>query len=190
MMIYSLKIKSIKPVESHREFLTEEEIQKLFKTDCKLPIIKRAFLFGCLTGLRFSDIVNLEWKDVHQSKDNGWYIRFQQQKTNGSETLHITDQARELMGIKSKPSDRVFKGLKYSAQVNKVLNQWVMEAGITKSISFHCSRHSHAVLLLSKGVDIFTVSKILGHRDIKTTLIYAKVLDTQKIDAVKKIPIF
>ncbi|MEQ9287713.1 MAG: site-specific integrase [Cyclobacteriaceae bacterium] len=183
-------VEKIKPVESHREYLLEEEIQRLFVTDCRDHRIKHSFLFGILTGLRFSDIETLQWKQVQYSKDQGWFIRFQQQKTNGSETLHITDQARELLGEETDPEERVFKGLKYSAHNNHILSLWVRDAGINKHITFHSSRHTHAVLLLSKGVDIYTVSKILGHKEVKTTQIYAKVIDQNKIEAIKKIPKF
>ena len=184
------KIKNIKYVETHREYLIEEEIQKLFETDCRDSRIKNSFLFGVLTGLRFGDIEKLEWSQVYHSEDQGWFIRFQQQKTKGSETLHITDQARELLGIESEPNERVFKGLKYSANNNHILHLWVRDAGINKHITFHSSRHTHATLLLTKGVDIYTVSKILGHKQVKTTQIYTKVIDQNKIDAIGRIPKF
>ncbi|MFY0652491.1 MAG: site-specific integrase [Cyclobacteriaceae bacterium] len=184
------KVQRIKYQETHREYLTEEEIQKLFVTECRHDRIKRFFLFGILTGLRFSDIENMEWHQVHFSEEQGWFVRFQQQKTKGSETLHITDQARELLGEPTQPEERVFKGMKYSANNNHILMMWVRDSGINKHITFHSARHTHAVLLLSKGVDIYTVSKILGHKEVKTTQIYAKVIDQNKIDAIKKIPKF
>lgn len=184
------KVKNISNVETHREYLTQDEIQKLFITDCRDHRIKNSFLFGVLTGLRFGDIEKLEWSQVHHSEDQGWFIRFQQQKTKGSETLHITDQARELLGELTEPDERVFKGLKYSANNNHILHNWVRDAGINKHITFHSSRHTHATLLLSKGVDIYTVSKILGHKQVKTTQIYTKVIDQNKIDAISRIPKF
>ncbi|MDH5381475.1 MAG: site-specific integrase, partial [Cyclobacteriaceae bacterium] len=180
------RVKQIPRKETKREFLTEEEIQSLFNTPCKDARIKASFLFGTLTGLRFSDIEKLEWKEVQYSKSQGWFIRFEQKKTNGQETLHISDQARELLGDKTKDNQRVFKGLKYSASNNDILHQWIKDSGITKHITFHSSRHTHAYLLLSKGVDIYTVSKILGHKDLKTTEIYAKIADQRKKDAVER----
>ena len=185
-----LNTKAISPAETKREFLTEEEIQKLFSTECQIPRIKNAFLFGVLTGLRFSDITNLLWKDLQHSDANGWFIRFTQQKTQGNETLHINEQARQLLGNPTTPEERIFKGLKYSAHNNHLIERWVQKAGITKHITFHSSRHSHACLLLSKGVDIYTVSKMLGHKNLKTTQIYAKVIDQNKIKALLSIPTF
>ncbi len=65
---------------------------------------------------------------------------------------------------------------------------WIMKAGITKHITFHCARHTYATLLLTYGVDIFTLSKLLGHKNIKNTQIYAKIIDRKKREAVDKLP--
>lgn len=85
---------------------------------------------------------------------------------------------------------RVFVGLRYNSYFNTALFTWVTNAGIKKHITFHCARHSNAILLLNNGVDIFTVSKMLGHRELKTTSIYTKVLNQTKIAAVRKLPNF
>jgi integrase len=183
-------IKGISPTETKREFLLEAEIQNLFNTECQNPIIKNAFLFGVLTGLRFSDIQTLFWEDLYHSETNGWFIRFRQNKTKATETLYINNQARSLLGEKGSDSDSIFKELKYSAHNNYILRDWIRLAGINRHITFHSSRHTHACLLLAKGVDIYTVSKMLGHKDLKTTQIYAKVIDQNKINAVKNIPEF
>jgi len=70
---------------------------------------------------------------------------------------------------------------------NQALASWVLSAGINKRVTFHVSRHTNATLLLSLGVPIETVSKLLGHTDIKTTQIYAKVIDKNKREAVSKL---
>lgn len=173
--------------ESQREFLTLEELQSLVKCDCEIPILKTAFIFSCLTGLRWSDINKLVWSEVQHSDDNGWYIRFTQKKTKGIETLPISDQARKLLGEIDKPTEKVFKGLKYSAWHNLKLQQWIMKAGISKTISFHCARHTYATLQLTLGTDIYTVSKLLGHKELKTTQVYAKIIDEKKMVAANKI---
>src|ERR1041385_202252 len=115
-------------------------------------------------------------------------IVFKQKKTKQQEYLPITEQARELLGERGIPEERVFTGLKYSAYVNVELQRWVMKAGITKRITFHCARHTHATLLLSNGVDIYTVSKLLGHKQISTTQIYGKIIDQKKIEAINLLP--
>ncbi|MBK6544266.1 MAG: site-specific integrase [Saprospiraceae bacterium] len=183
------EVKGIKSEETERGFLTIEELEAVANAECELPILKRAFLFSALTGLRWSDINKLVWEDVQHSNENGHYIRFQQQKTKGSETQIISDQALDLLGKRGELKDRVFVGLRYSAWHNLKLQQWVMRAGISKTITFHCARHTYATLQLSLGTDIFTVSKLLGHKDLRTTQIYTKIFDEKKKEAANKIKI-
>ena len=144
-------------------------------------------LFCCLTGIRWSDVQKLTWADVHKEGD-GYRIIFRQKKTKSQEYLDIGDQARDFMGEKGVLSERVFVGLKYSAWHNLEIQKWVMRAGITKDITFHCSRHTFAVLQIDLGTDIFTVSKLLGHANLKTTQIYAKIMDKKKQEAMNIMP--
>lgn len=181
------KVEAIKPAETRRNFLTIGELNNLVKTDCNNPLLKRAALFSALTGMRFSDIQKLVWNEIHYSVEYGYSIHFTQQKTKGVEVLPISQQAYGLLGERTEPSDKVFKGLTYSAYENKHLYQWIGAAGITKDITFHCFRHTFATLQLSKGTDIYTVSKMLGHHDLKTTQIYAKVVDQTRREAADKI---
>lgn len=181
------KIKGIKPGETERQFLTLEELQKLVYTDCSIPVLKQAALFSSLTGLRHSDIEKLVWNEIQHSHQEGYYIRFRQKKTKGTETLPISDQAYSLLGERGKGDDKVFADLKYSAWHNEQLKKWLQKAGITKEITFHCFRHTYATLQLSLGTDLYTVSKMLGHREIKTTQVYAKIIDRQKREAANKI---
>ncbi len=181
------KIEPIKQAETRRNFLTIEELNNLVKTECNNPLLKRAALFSALTGLRFSDIKNLVWGEIHASIENGYTIQFTQQKTKGVEVLPISEQAYSLLGERGAGEQKVFPLLKYSAYENKHLYQWIGAAGVTKDITFHCFRHTFATLQLSKGTDIYTVSKMLGHRELKTTQIYAKVIDQTKREAADKI---
>ena len=91
------------------------------------------------------------------------------------------------MGEPKEPTAKVFEGLKYSAYHNKHLFQWIGAAGITKDITFHCFRHTFATLQLSEGTTLYTVSKMLGHRNIKTTQIYAEIVNKTKREAADKI---
>lgn len=181
------KIEPIKQAETRRNFLTIEELNSLVKTECNNPLLKRAALFSALTGLRFSDIKNLVWGELEYIEGNGYFIQFKQQKTKGVEMMPISEQAYSLLGERKEPTDKVFEGLTYSAYENKHLYQWIGAAGITKDITFHCFRHTFATLQLSKGTDIYTVSKMLGHRELKTTQIYAKIIDQTKREAADKI---
>ena len=182
-------VKGFKEGEVQREYLTFEELQRVVQADCAIPNMKTAFIFSCLTGLRWSDITNLTWGDLqHSEADDYWFIRFRQQKTKGVETLPIQLQARNLLGEIGKKDEVIFKGLKYSAWHNLKLQQWVMKAGISKTITFHCARHTFATLQMTNGTDIYTVSKLLGHRELKTTQLYAKIIDHKKIEATNAIP--
>lgn len=175
-------VKRFPTIDSKREFLTIEELQKLSNTESDIGNLREAALFSALTGLRWSDIIGLKWKDI-QYTESGYFIHIAQKKTADVIMHPISDQARELLGEARESSQLVFKGLKYSDRNNKRLKEWLQSAGITKKISFHNFRHTYATLLLNKGVDIFTVSKMLGHKNIQTTMIYAKVLDESKIKA-------
>jgi integrase len=184
---YAAKVKSFEQAESQREYLIFEELQALAKTECKYDHLKRAFLFSCLTGLRWSDINKLVWSEV---RDEGEIRRtnFRQDKTKGFEYLYISPQARELLGERKGLSERVFKGLKYSMTLNTEITRWCNRAGVLKHITFHSARHTNAVLLLENGADIYTVSKRLGHKEIRTTTIYAKIVDKKMKEAANIIP--
>jgi integrase len=181
------RVEPIKQAETRRNYLTLDELNKLAQTPCNNPLLKRVALFSALTGLRFSDIKNLVWGQVHDSREGGKVLLFTQQKTKGVEDLPISEQAYEMMGEPGKKTDKVFPGLNYSGYENKHLYQWIGASGITKDITFHCFRHTYATLQISMGTDIYTVSKLLGHRDLKTTQIYAKIVDKLKQDATNKI---
>jgi len=181
------RVSSIKTEETRRDFLTEDELNKLIKTPCKNQLIKKVALFSALTGLRFSDIKKLKWGEVEVINEVGVFINFTQKKTKGIEVLPISVQALELMGERKGLEDKVFEGLSYSAYNNKDLYNWLENGEITKNITFHSFRHSFATLQLLKGTDLYTVSKLLGHKDLKTTQIYAKVVDEMKQEAVNRI---
>ncbi len=184
---YATKVKSFEQAESQREYLTFDELQSLAKAECKYPILKRAFLFSCLSGLRWSDINTLIWSEV---RDEGDYskVNFRQEKTDSVEYLYISTQARELLGERQDQLDRVFKGLKYGMTYNTEIIRWCNRAGVAKHITFHSARHTNAVLLLENGADIYTVSKRLGHRELRTTQIYAKMIDLKNKEAAELIP--
>ncbi|MEO7215482.1 site-specific integrase [Mucilaginibacter sp.] len=175
----------IKEQETNREFLTIEEFQKLAETEAPSDLFKRAALFSGLTGLRFSDVTTLLWNQAWGTEEN-YYLQFRQEKTNGAEVLPIADQAYELLGERGEPRQKVFAGLTYS-QVRWYLSKWLAKAGIEKNITFHSFRHTYATLQLEAGTDIYTVSKMLGHKHVKTTQRYTKVVDKTKKAATKKI---
>lgn len=177
----------IKEEETVREYLTHSELKSLINTDYTKNTVKRAFIFACLTGLRFSDVQNLKWLDIKHEDNLGYSIRFRQQKTKSVESLPITEDAYNIIQPRMGDHDSVFIDLNYGNETNKLLRTWMKEAAINKDLTFHASRHTFAVLQLTLGTDIYTVSKLLGHKSIKTTEIYAKIVDQKKIEAVNKI---
>lgn len=179
-------IDSIKEQESQRNFLTLNEAKKLFATPCSKDIVFKISKFATLTGIRYSDLAKLIWEEVQYREDDGYYIRFKQKKTEGLQTMPISDEAYEVLGERTNDNDQVFGGLK-KWDVDRVLPVWVAQAGITKHITFHCFRHTYATLQIFSGTDIFTISKMLGHKSVKTTQIYTKIIDEKKREASLRI---
>lgn len=183
----TIGVERFKEPESEREFLTIDEIRKLHKTPPPNEALAKAFFFSCLTGLRWSDIVKLKWSEVQQ-----WHsctrIVFTQKKTGGLEYLDLNAQAAAMLGDRGKPDDKVFPALGPIQSARISIAAWVRSAGINKHITFHCARHTFAVMMLDLGVDLYTVSKLLGHKSIETTQVYAKILDKNKKAAVERIP--
>ena len=173
---------------SRREYLTLDELKTLINTECRHEIVKRAFLFSCLCGLRVSDIRKLRWCDLQRS---GGRVRIEitMQKTKEPLYLPISDEALKWLPERGEAngSDFIFP-LTHEGTVNDMLQHWAKVAGITKHISFHVSRHTHATMMLTLGADLYTVSKLLGHKNIATTQIYAKIVDKKKEEAIGLIP--
>lgn len=182
----SAKIKGIQEQESRREYLTVEELNTLSSTPCERDVLKRAALFSALTGLRHCDIQKMCWKEIQIDGENA-RLHFTQQKTKGVEYMPISMQALQLCGERRQPEQLVFEDLPDPAWISKPLKRWIEAAGISKRITFHCFRHTYATLQLSSGTDIYTVSKMLGHTNVKTTQIYAKVVDEKKEKAAQAI---
>ncbi|MFC5683572.1 tyrosine-type recombinase/integrase [Flavobacterium sp. MAHUQ-51] len=179
-------VESIPEQESKRNFLTLEEAKQLFKTPCSKEIVYRISMFSTLTGMRYSDIAKLKWSEIEYIKNDGYYIRFTQKKTEGHETMPISDDAFAILGARGENKNKVFPNLK-KWDVDRVLPVWIAKSGITKHITFHCFRHTYATLQLTSGTDLFTISKMLGHKNIKTTQIYAKIIDKKKRETTAKI---
>ena len=181
------RVDHIPPVETERAFLTIEEIRSLAEASCKYPEVQRAFLFSCFTGLRVSDIRRLTWSNVQQI-GSGWTLGFRQKKRDRPEYLPLSRQARRLLNEPDNPDTLIFDLPRSLWTIEKVLREWADEADIEKHLTFHVARHTFATLALTNDVDLFTVSKLLGHTDISTTQIYANIIDKKKQDAVNRLP--
>jgi integrase len=175
------------PTQTMRTFLNEEEVGLMANADCRYDVLKRAFLFSVLTGLRWSDINLLTWGNVDKDFERV-AIRGSQKKTDDFYGVPLNEDAIKLMGERGNSSDRVFSGLRYSAYMNVAITKWTANAGLQKHVTFHSARHSYAYLLLKENVNIYTISKLLGHTHIKSTERYLHLFDMDKREAVEKLP--
>jgi len=181
-------VKNIKKPDVKREYLSLDEIKILINADCANNEVKQAFLFSCFTGLRFSDVRKLKFSDI---KDNT--IDYRQKKTKSLEYLPLSQTAlnilKERIPNSSDDVEKLIFNLPTLSRVAFHVKHWTKKAKINKRITFHCARHTFATLSISHGVDLYTVSKLLGHKDIQTTQVYAKIIDSKKQEAVDKLPI-
>lgn len=177
-------LEKIEYEDVRKEYLTLDEVKLLASTSCDIPVLKNASLFSCLTGLRISDILNLTWDEIVIGADNGYCLRLKTEKTDTETTLPISFEALELCGERGK--GKVFKGLQRS-MTQQPLKNWLKQAGITKSITFHCFRHTFATLQIALGTDIYTVSKMLTHKNVSTTQVYAELVSSKKRESANRI---
>ena len=169
--------------EDTREFLTVAEVKRLIDTPIRNEMIKKAFMFAVLTGLRYSDLQSITWGEIIKDDDNSHLIRFKMKKVKRLQTVYLSDEALKWLPEREEAKDYdVIFNLPKNDSANRQLARWVKQAGITKTVTFHVGRHTAATLLLNQNVPIAAVSKFLGHTKISTTEIYAKVLN----ESVKK----
>lgn len=177
--------------ESTREYLTIDELKSMIATPCGDEALKNAFLFSCFTGLRISDVRSLTWGKVLEFPNgNGLYLRVKMQKTQNYVNIPLSKDALRYMRQTDRPDEPIFRISPATSVITQRLQAWADKANVSKRISYHVSRHTFATMLLTVGVDIYTVSKLLGHANISTTLIYAKIIDKKKVDAISKVDDF
>ena len=178
----------VKAPESQREYLTTEEVQKLEETDSPYPHIKQAFLFACYTGLRCSDVRSITWGKI--VKDGEKYrLHTVMFKTKRPFYIPLSKNAMQGMPERGDKTDDdlIFENIPVQVNTKLNLQPWLDKAGITKPITFHCSRHTFGTMMLTLGADIYTTSKLMGHTKVEVTQIYAKIINKKKDDAVSLI---
>jgi integrase len=195
----------LKKKDVMRTAWTLEQLQLLADTSCDIePQIKQAYFFACFTGLRWSDVNQLCWSNIIKKNVNNkeeWFIYFEQQKTKSVEHFPLSDQAIEILKRRleeNSGSPNVFPLVKEvdprtyrtHANVDYALKKWAHAAGLDKKkMRFHTARHTYATNLLdSTNGNLYTVSKLLGHKNVQTTQIYAHVRDNAKSAAVSSLP--
>lgn len=177
--------KSDKPEEKDgvREYLTIEDVKKLIVTECKNDTIKRAFLFCCLVGLKYSDVATITWEELEKHSNGEVWLRFKRKEGKRKEIIPISNEALKWLPERGCDSDVIFL-LPKNDNANRQLKRWVTSAGIEKEVTFHVARHTTAILNISLGIPIETISKLMGHTKIATTKIYSKLFAEKKKEAV------
>ncbi len=179
----------IDTIPTDKEHLSQPELVRLAETDCKEPVLKKAFLFSCLTGLRKSDIKGLTWNKIQPYGDGGMYITVRMQKTKQLVNNPVSEEALELIGFhegEHEPDAKVFPDFK-DKMTQAPLKNWLKAAGITKHITFHCARHTFGSLQADAGTSIYAIQRMLGHKNVETTQIYADLCDESKRESVNRI---
>ena len=185
----------VKRGESNRDFLTLKEIQKIEKKRIeidRLEIVRDVFVFACYTGLSYSDIAKLRFEDIHKGDDGDDWIIVDRNKTNNRCRIPVLPVAQKIIKKYRNFPENESEGLLLPVRSNQKMNSYLKElatiCGIKKNLSMHVARHSFATsVTLGNGVPIETVSKMLGHSSLKTTQIYARIVDIKISEDMKKL---
>lgn len=167
-----------------RVYLTADELKALARTDCPVDLYKQLFLFACFVGLRYSDLISLHWSDVIE-EDGNIRIEKMMHKTRHMVYVPLGKIARGYLPMRGDADSLVFPGLPRNISViDAVLRLWASDAGVEKKFTFYSSRHTFATLSLTQGADLFVVSQLLGHKEIRTTEGYAEIIDVKRTEAM------
>lgn len=174
----------IDTIPTNKEHLSQPELIQLANTPCQYPDLKKAFLFSVLTGIRKSDLITLTWNKLQPYGDGGIFVTVRMQKTKQLIKNPISEEALELIGFydeddERQPTDRVFPDLK-EKMFQAPLKKWIDASGTTKHITFHSGRHTFGSLQADAGTSIYAMQKMLGHKNVETTQVYADMSDETK----------
>lgn len=166
----------LEPVD--RGFLTDEEIQRIMQKDFEIPrleMVRDVFIFSCFCGLAYIDVAHLTQENIITLDNRPWII-INRQKTNVQSNIPLLEIPQMILDkYKGKTKDNRLLPVLSNQKINAYLKEIADLCGIKKRLSYHLARHTFATMLLSKGVPIESVSKMLGHTNIKTTQIYARI---------------
>ncbi len=167
-----------------RGYLTKEELELIFKKKIEIPRLEHVrdiFVFSCFTGLAYIDVYNLKESNIRTSFDGNLWIMTKRQKTDVNSNIPLLEVPKMIL---EKYKGKLPEGKILPISSNQKMNAYLKEIGdlceIQKNLTFHLARHTFATTItLSQGVPIETVSKMLGHTNIKTTQIYARITDNK-----------
>ena len=181
--ILDLVERKVKGKAKKKDTLTLDELKTLSTTPTESLEVRRAFLFCCVTGLRWCDVKSIKWANINLKNR---LMSLTQSKTEEVVTNHLNDTAIKLLGPADKPLVNVFV-LPTANGANKTLKAWVKRAKIGKAITWHNARHSFGTNLILNDVDVLTASQLLGHTSMKHTQRYVKAADEMKQRATDKL---
>lgn len=181
--VLDLVERKVKGKAKKKDILTIDELKILSATPNESGEVRKAFLFSCVTGLRWIDIKALKWKNIDLKNRQ---ITIEQSKTGEVVTNHLNDTAIKLLGKAGKPLTMVFD-LPTANGANKTLKAWIKRAKINKLITWHNARHSFGTNLIFNDVDILTASQLLGHTSMKHTQRYVRAANEMKQKATDKL---
>lgn len=183
---YTIRVSRINNVDTFREIIDDDELRLLLENPIDDPLVFKSSIFALLTGCRFSAIKILRWDDFHYSNIlKAWYIYFIDPKPERCFKHYISQEAVNILGEMKQGDELVFSGLTYSRTRAK-LKEWFNSVGLKDKAKFHNWRHKYATTLIENGEDIYIVSKMLNHKHVKTTQIYAQVPDANRAKAATK----
>lgn len=183
--VLDLVEKKVKGKAGKKDILTLDELKTLAATPTESSEVRRAFLFCCVTGLRWIDVKALKWDSINL---NAKTMNIRQSKTGEDVGTPLNDTAIKLLGEPGKPERAVFD-LPTANGANKTVKAWVKRAGIAKKITWHNGRHSFGTNLIYNDVDVLTASKLLGHTSMKHTQRYVDAAKEMKQKATDKLNI-
>lgn len=173
-----------------KEILSEKELTQLALTPCRSPEVKRAFLFSCMSSLRWCDVKLLCYRNIDFAQKRITLIQKKVAGHSSRSVLHLNLNASALYLLKVQSGlseERVFR-LPSHSYCLRMLNEWTRKAGIRKHISFHCARHTFITNLMASGANIKTAASLAGHSSTRHTEKYIHIIDTQKQQAVDNLP--
>ena len=174
--------KAIQGEKKKREYLTIDEVRLLIDTPCREDV-KVPFLFSCFCGLRLGDMRSLQWKNVIEETGKV-HLEVRQRKTGNMLYLPLSTQAQGYLPEQRGDAEEHVFSIPHTTTLDVVLKRWAKAAGVKKNLCYHMSRHTFATMELTLGADLYTTSQLLGHRDVETTQVYAKIVDAKKEAAV------
>ncbi len=182
-------------IKSERGFLTKKELtaieNKIFAIE-RLRTVRDIFVFACYTGLSYIDAINLGLDEISLGIDDQYWIIFNRQKTNTRVKIPLLPKALNILNKYKNHPKSVNRSKIFPLISNQKLNGYLKEVadicGIKKQLTFHLARHTFATTItLSNGVPIETVSKMLGHNSLRTTQVYAKIVDKKISDDMRRL---